>query len=552
MTDEQALSRADMLARQGVSRRRVLAGLGATVGGLALSPLLAACGAAGSSGAPTTDGTIETLNWAVDDATLVSLDAAKSTAPTDSVIYMPVLETLMTLDSAGRKLVPLLAETVSRPTAYKWIFMLRSGIKFSDGSPLTVDDVVFCMKRHMDPALASQINPYYLNVASIVGSGNTVTVTMKTPDPLFESALYFTGIAPRAFIEKMGNSFGGPGSTPSIIGTGPYKLKSFPSNTSATLERNPSYWGARPKVANVTFTTIGDQQTARLALGSGQIDGMFAVSPNEAASYGSLSNARLYSSVADELVYLSFNVTAAPWNDIHVRRAMAYAADKDGIVHAFLEGYGRVADSLTGEDEMSSLVGAAAIRKLYDSLPSYPYSLAMAKQELQQSAHAGGFTASVNVPSSLPEYVKALVSYGQGLQTMGITLNVNQVPLSTWIAEVSNETRPGIVAMSLLPDAPDPTSHLDRILPTSEIKPPGLNTASYSNPRVDQLLTQQAKVVDSAQRAAEIGEVLTIVGQDLPYLPLYFSGNVMAISNQYTFANYNQYYYVGNWLANVA
>jgi peptide/nickel transport system substrate-binding protein len=287
-------------------------------------------------------------------------------------------------------------------------------------------------------------------------------------------------------------------------------------------------------------------------MGSGQVDAMFAVAPNQADSYKSLTNTRVYGAIADEFVYLSFNVTRPPWNDLHVRRAMAYAADKDGMVHAFLDGYGRVAPSLTGEDEFAALLDPSAVQRIYASLPSYPHSLQRAKAELQQSAHPGGFSASVNVSSSLPEYVKSLVSYAQGLATIGINLTVNQIPLSTWIAEVSNEARPGIVAMSLLPESPDPSSHLSRILLTSEIKPPGLNTASYSNPTVDQLLTDQAKQTDVSVRAADIEQVLKIVGQDLPYLPLYFSGNVMALNSQYTYRNYNQYYYVGDWLANIS
>ncbi len=210
-------------------------------------------------------------------------------------------------------------------------------MKFWDGTPMTTDDVAFSLGRHIDPKVGSQIGAYFANVGAFTVTGkNEVTAHLKRADPLVANALPFAPILSKAFVEKVGKALGTPGSTVNIMGTGPFKVTAFPSSTAATIERNDNYWGQKPVVQKCTFTCIADPQTLLLAMQSGQVSGTFNVPVQQAADWQKISTVRTYSAPGMFVSFLSFDMSQPPYNDIHVRRAIAYAANRAGYVKAFL------------------------------------------------------------------------------------------------------------------------------------------------------------------------------------------------------------------------
>jgi len=367
---------------QPLGRRDALKGLGIGGAALALPALLAACGNSGSktpaTGTTTKASTkpITSLAWALPTSTIVGLDIATAFEGNTQCVQVVGLEGLLT-PSNSLGLEPLLATSWNYDEpGLKYVFQIRQGVKFWDGTPMTPEDVVFSLTRHIDPKVNSQIAGYFVNVAAYTQTGpNEVTAHLKRPDPLVANALPFAPVLSKAFVLKTGKALGTPGPTVNIMGTGPYKVTAFSNSTTATVERNDLYWGPRPVVEKCSFTCIADAQTILLAVQSGQASGCFGVPVQQSAQWQQVSTIRTYSTPGMFVSFLCFDVTEAPWNDIHVRRAIAYSADLPGYVRAFLGGNGTPAQCMVPPQQWGSVLPQSQVQKLYAELPSYPYNL---------------------------------------------------------------------------------------------------------------------------------------------------------------------------------
>ena len=132
----------------------------------------------------------------------------------------------------------------------------------------------YSLTRHIDPKVGSQIAGYFANVASFVQTGaSELTVKLKHPDPLVANALVFAPILSKAFVQKIGKALGSPGSGLRIMGTGPYKITSFPSSTRRRSSGSTATGAPSRGCKSCTFSCISDTQTLQLATQSGQSSG---------------------------------------------------------------------------------------------------------------------------------------------------------------------------------------------------------------------------------------------------------------------------------------
>ena len=434
------------------------------------------------------------------------------------------------------------------------MFQIRPGVKFWDGTTMTVDDVAFSLSRHIDPKVSSQIGAYFANVGSFVKTGpSELTIKLKRPDPDVANSLVFAPVMSRKFAQKIGSGLGSPGQGLRIMGTGPYQLTSFPSSTSCTINRFEGYWGTKPAVQKCAFSCIADAQTLLLAAQSGQIDGTFDVPPQNASNWKKITSLRPYSAPGMSMFYLSFDVSKPPWNDLHARRAVAYAANTAGYIRAFVGGNGTPASCVVPPQQWGPVLPQAQVAKLYATLPKYPYSVAAAKKELAQSATPHGFTANkLLIPNSLPALVNAAESLSLTLKQIGIILPVQQVGESQWLANLyAHKDTLGIVASEFGPDYADPADYINLLYPSANAVKNNFNTANFKNPQVDKLLQQASSSAANADRARYLFEVLKISQEQLPYLALWWQDDIMAIQDKYVYQNFTGLYYNQNWLSRI-
>jgi peptide/nickel transport system substrate-binding protein len=550
-----------------LDRRQLLRSLGLGGAALAVPGLLAACGSSGGSGgsssspggstssAPgnTSDADIPSLQWALNTSTIVGLDIATAFESNSQCVAVCGMEGLLGV-SDKLTLVPLLATSwkYDRPNL-KYVFQVRQGVKFWDGTPMTMDDVVYSLTRHIDPKVSSQIAGYFANVASFEKTGaSEITAKLKHPDPLVANALVFAPILSEAFVKKIGKALGSPGSGLRIMATGPYKITSFPSSTAATVERFDGYWGAKPRVQSCTFSCISDIQTLQLALQSGQAAGTLTVPVQDAADYQKMSGVQTYSASGMAICALTFDVSTPPFDDLHVRKAIAYACDREGYVRAFLGGNGTPAACVVPPEQWGSVLPQPQVASMYAKLPSYPFSIENAKKELAQSSHPNGFTTNkILVPNNQPAVLKALESLSTSVKQLGITMPISQVPSNDWLANIYAHKDLGIVCLLFLPDYADPADYMNLIYPSANAVKNNFNLANYKNPKVDKLIQDANSASSNAERAQDLSQVLTISQQDLPYFGLFWQNDVMAIQNKYVYKGFTGLYFNQNWLSRI-
>ncbi len=548
----------DRVIQQELTRLQLLRRAGAVGVGLSLPGILLACGGdddeatgTGTTDAATSDAEIEQLTWAI-PAAIRGLDIARSFDTSSSTAISLALETLVTYTN-DLQLVEELAESWEASDPVTYVYTIRDGVTFWDGTPLTADDVAFSMARHMDPDTGSQIGSYFGSVKSIEATGpNEVTVKLKAADPFWQYVPTFVQISSQQFIEAQGNAFGTPGADVTVLGTGPYQVTSFRADEGVSMERFDGYWGDKPLVASLELPFLEDPETRLLAMRAGEIDGSFDVPLSAADDWASIDGVTINSAPGLRVWFYSFDQETEPWNDIHVRKAFAHALDRDGIVNSLLGGYAAPANAMAPPDQWKGLgLSDDEIAVIYDGLTDYEFNLDMAREELAQSSVPDGFQASVQYPNSQPELGRATETLAQNLSEIGITLEVKEVTSQKWLNDLYEHKNLGLQALGYGPDYPDPGNFLAISYPSQFAVPNAFNIANYKNPRVDELLEQQAASTDPAERAAALEEVMKISQEDLPYLNIWWEDTVQAIKDDFVYEGLHGLFYSTQWVRNV-
>ena len=441
-----------------------------------------------------------------------------------------IFDTLLLPSVDAKTLKPSLATSWSASKdGLTWTFKLRSGVKFSDGKPMTSKDVKFSLQENSDPAG----NWGFINSSiSKIGTPDplTVTVTTKTPYSPLPSvmAIFANSIVPYNYGGKTKEEFG-----KNPIGTGPFKLQTWTKGQLIKLVRNPYYWeSGKPYLDSITFKLVPDSNTRANQVQGGQAQ------VNEFPSYSSVKTLKSVKGVTVKAFpssathYLIFNNTKAPFTDVHVRRALAHLVDKKAIVAAVTFGIGTPA-------------GAYLTPTLWAhnaSIKGLEYNVAKAKAELALSTKPNGFEASINVVSgNADENSKAQILQSEAAK-IGITLKINQLDPSAWTAARDGKSY-DIMLGYCTTDIIDP----DEIIRFAGILDGGGSSLwSYYDNQMSAKLANDAVLIDNqAKRKAIYDKIQLAFDVDQPMVPLYYAPNLYSYStkvqNFYPFVtgNYN-------------
>lgn len=492
---------------------------------------------------------IQRLTWAM-PAQIRSLEYTHSADGVSATVISLGCETLVQYDRAGH-LRPTLAASFANPDPTTYIYRLRRGVKFWDGTPLTTADVLFSLKRAANEKGGSQIASFFASVKSMTASGTAVTIKLKEPDPAFRYTPAVTYIVEKRYWQAHLKTIGG--SKALTMCTGPYRFTKYVPDESVEAERYEGYWGRKPGVQNVTVKFIVSDSTRLLAMRSGQIDGTFRIPHDQIDQWKRLPNATIQVAPPQETAYLSFDVASPPWNDIHVRRAVAYALDKAGLVHAVLRGYGSAAPALPPPVQWVNLIDGARVENLYRSLPQYKYNIAKAKAELARSRYKDGFTATLPYPDSRQLLGKAALALSQSLKQIGVTLKVKQITTDAWFNILYSHPKPiGLQIVSWDVDYPDPADAAHFLFDSRFATKNSFNTANYRSSRMDKLLAQQQNARTPATRVRAMSAAVRLAAVDLPYLPIWYQQVAMAVNAKFRYRTFGIWYPYSSWASNIA
>ncbi len=515
----------------------------------ALVAVLAFALVAGGAAARTTGGGDDNrLTWAI-PAQIRGLDYTRSADAVSASVISLGCETLVQYDRNGR-LRPNLAVSFSTPNPTTYVYRLRPGVKFWDGAPLTVQDVLFSLQRAAEKT--SNIASFYTSVRSMRATGrDRVTIRLKTPDPYFRYSPAVTYIVQRAFGQRNTKTLG----TPDVLTmcTGPYRFTRFVPDESVELTRFEGYWGRKGRVRDITLRFIVSDATRLLAIRSGEIDGTFQVPQDQIDQWKRVQNVRVQLAPELRTGYISFDTAAKPWDDVHVRRAMAYALDRRGLVRAVLRGYGEPAVTMTPPEQWAGLIPDRAVRRLYATLPQYRFNLQRAKAELALSKYKDGFTAELPFPDSRQTLGKAALALSQNVKGLGITLNVKQVTTDDWFAKLYGDKKGiGAQIISWGVDYPDPADAPHFLYDSRYATANAFNTANYKSKEMDRYLRIQENSVNPGVRARAIANVQRVAAKDVAYLPIWHQQIAVAVSSKYSYRGFGTWYLYTPWAVNIS
>jgi peptide/nickel transport system substrate-binding protein len=399
----------------------------------------------------------------------------------------------------------------------------------------------------MKPDSGSQLASFFSSVASVEATGSSeVTVRLKAPNVQYQyTPAHMAGfIFKKSQIENT-EGLGFPENLP--LGTGPYKVVEFAPADSVVLEARTDYWGPKPVVGKITIRAIGDRQTRLLAMQSGEIDGTFDLAISDVDQWKALGNTDIITAPSLGMFSLTLDHSAPPFDDIHVRKAIAYAIDREGLVQALLKGNGEPATALNPPEMWSGILPADVVRAFYATLPGYQFDLEKAKAELAQSAHANGFEVTVPAPTADPYMVNIMQSVSENLRQIGITVNVQEIDNNQWLAGYFRHENLGMQIMAYYPDFADAANYPYLFFSSATAVKDGMNGSNFKNETVDKNLTIANEQSDPKVRADALKEVFKIANEEVAVVPIFWPASAMAINNKYKMTGYNAFWYNIPW-----
>jgi peptide/nickel transport system substrate-binding protein len=547
------------LIQEEISRRRLLKSLG--LGGaavLSIPALVAGFGGTSSSAraqAMGTDAEIDVVNWGTFGSSRTLFLPNNASIPA-IILTANLMESLLQIDDAGT-LQPSLAESWNQPDPLTYIYQIRKGVKFWDGSELTPEDVIFSLNYEIDPKYASQMNSYFTGVESVTQTDDMeITIKLNEPEATFRwiPGTYFAQIFQKKFYDAHTDDIGTAGVL--VMGTGPYKPVELIPDTSLTIERFDDYWGAKPTAKKLVIKSIVEDSTRLVAMRSGELDGVgtFSVPVDQAKNWQSIDGVNVAFTSSLQLGTFAFNCGKEPWSDVHVRRACAHAVDREGLIKNVWGGHAAVAVAMPPPADWRGWLDDSDVAQRYSKIPRYEFDLDKAKAELEQSAFANGFSGVLVYDENFPQLAKAALNLSQNMAKLGGKIEVKQVTGDDWFSIISGpkDDSLNVTAGQLGTDYNDPGENIYLNFQSKFAVNGAYNFANFKNADVDKLLDEQlALPAQSPKRADKIFEVLNLLATEMPQLYLWWNDTAMAINEKYVFEGFNPWTWVQPWATRI-
>lgn len=406
-----------------------------------------------------------------------SLDPHKAVAAGTKEVLFNIFEGLVKPDSNG-DFIPAVASSYEiSEDGLNYVFTLREGVKFHDGTEVTAEDVKFSIDKCADASSGSCLVPAYSNIKSTeINADGKFVVSLEQPDTEF-IAYMTTAIIPA----KNAN----PDTNP--IGTGPYMYVSRSPQENFIVKKFADYYDKdrAANIENVTFKIIGNMDNIAMELESGTYDLVPRITTAQAELLG--DNFEVLEGTMNLVQALYLNNAEKPFDDVRVRQALCYAINPDEIMDFVSNGKGT---------ELGSSMFPAFAKYFDASLnDTYNQNIDKAKELLNEAGYPDGFSFDIVVPSNYSQHIDTAQVLVEEFAAIGVKANIKLVEWDSWLSDVYagrnyQSTVIGVDASSLTAPA----------LLSRFVSDASNNFVNFNNSEYDEIFTKAVKSVDDSEK----------------------------------------------------
>ena len=375
---------------------------------------------------------------------------------------------------------------------------------FHNGRAVVAEDVVFSFNRLVDPATASPSAADLASMASIEApDDSTVVITLNQPDASFLAMISQQSciIIPQEVVEENGDI------SQVAIGSGPFKFVEYVPNTHVKLEKNPDYFEAGVPYLDGLDLLIAAEDTSRTAaLVQGTVDFIEYAPAQDIPILEEDSSIQLAGNSIQQIRMIGFNLTREPFNIPEVRKAISMAIDRGPIIDAALSGFG------TPTEQIFAATFWPSLGELEIPAPD----IEGAKALLAEAGYPDGFDTTITGWAEYGFLADTAVVVQEQLKQIGINAELNLLDTGS-MGQVVYIDKDFDMAVTGDSGFVDPNGLVYGNFYSSE----GGNFVGYSNPQVDELISQGIASTDQAARAEIYQQIAEVLLEELPWVCLY-------------------------------
>jgi peptide/nickel transport system substrate-binding protein len=438
----------------------------------------------------------------------------------DQLIDFQAVSTKAGMVADGTKTAPMIAKTMeASPDRRTFTFALDPKATFSDGTPITADDVKYTFQRGIEGVQYTKTVMGMLTLTSAknitVVDPHTIAFKLDESNPMAERLLNLQVMSIQS--KKVGESRATAKSKwaddywrQNVLGNSAYTLKSRNRGEGWELAPSAKYYRAGfPKNGGLVFRVITDPQERLNLLKSGTLHVAYDVPTKDAAAIRDNGDGqtKLVSIQSPWSFGLTFNNSQDPFKDKRVRQALSYAIPYDDIITSVMHGLARPAKSMV----------PPGMPTHDDSAWKYDTNLQTAKQLLAAAGHPNGFKSTIDVLIGRPEDEQAATLIQANFQQIGVQAQVNKLDAAQYQDNRNNAKSP-MQIVEWFSWVDDPFYHMYwNMLSTNTFT----NSARYGNPKVDKLINEGMYEPNQAKRAEISLQAQKIIVDDAPWAFLF-------------------------------
>lgn len=458
----------------------------------------------------------------------VGLDPAREIDGESFIPTSEIFEGLVAFKPGTTEIEPALATswTIS-DDGLTYVFTLRENVKFHDDSAFNADAVVFnFMRQHDENHPYYQYGPYkywgFMNFDKIIDDVQaldtyTVQITLTEPNAPFLSSIAMSsfGIVSPTAIETYKED-----TTNNPVGTGPFTFVSWIKGDTITLKANENYWRGAPALSQVIFKVIPEPTARALALETGEVDIILYPSPEDISRLEANEELKIYKTPGLNVGYMAFNTQKKPFDNVMVRRAIAYAINKDDIIDAVYGDLGRPAYTAIPPTMWSYT----------EDLKKYEYNPEKAKALLKEAGYPDGFTLTMwPIPVTrpyMPDGPRVAEIIQAQLSDVGIRATIELLDWGTHLERTDSGLHE-VAFLGWTGDNGDPDNFLNTLLSSHTAVKPASNIAYWKNAEFTALIDKASVITNQEERSELYKKAQVIFADQVPWVSIAHSVNTV-------------------------